>query len=389
LLTSLAISEPVPGTAPALAAGCTGNSSYALDTAGALHAWGDNAFGQLGSGSLAPTSGPVVIALPPGTTAWTFVAPGERHCLALASDGALYAWGDNTFGQLGLGTVTPVETRVPAKVPFPAGVTDWRLLASGAFHCLAVSDSGRLYTWGDNHAGQLGLGSTNAVNQPTPVEFPSGVSSWLAIAGGGTHSLAVADTTLLYTWGGNGWGQVGVPPIGANVLMPTRVGSGRWQTVAAGRFFSLALDWLGHLAYWGRTDAFNRIEGPLLTGPSIWTRIVAGGEHYLAIKNDGTLYGGGSNEQGQGGFGDGHGAGVIFPQPIPSYERSMNPFAVAAGLWHSLALATDCTLYAFGTNSHGQLGLPQAARKLSSAVSSVPEDPPAHMDISRKSRIGR
>jgi hypothetical protein len=338
-----------------VAANCGGNSSYTIDSAGVLHAWGDNSFGQLGISSLAATSVPVVVPVPAGATAWTFIAPGERHCVALANDGFLYAWGDHTQGQLGTGDLPQPESRVPLKVPFPPEVTRWRTLASGSFHSLAVSDQGRLYVWGDNRFGQLGLGSTNPVNRPTLVDFPVGVTAWVSLAAGKYHSLAVADNQLLFAWGNGAWGQLGVPlPLGQQKLStPTKL-EGLWRSVAAGQHFSVALDYLGRLAFWGRFDAFTRIDVPQLRGPDIYSKVVAGGEHYLAVRNDGMLYAGGNNDQGQSGF-----------------VELFNAFAIAAGRQHSLALTADCVLYAFGTNSHGQLALPRSAAMAPTRVDAV------------------
>jgi alpha-tubulin suppressor-like RCC1 family protein len=122
---------------------------------------------------------PVQVILPAGVTP-TAVAAGIYHSLAIGSDGKLYAWGYNVYGQLGDGSTT--QRLSPVQVSLPAGVTP-TAVAAGRFHSLAIGSDGKLYAWGYNGIGQLGDGST--INRPSPVQvgLPAGVTPTAVAAG--------------------------------------------------------------------------------------------------------------------------------------------------------------------------------------------------------------
>jgi hypothetical protein len=157
--------------------------SVALKQNGTVWAWGSNTYGQLGDGSGADSLTPVVVA---GTDGVISVAAGQYHTLALKPDGTVWAWGNNQFGQLGDGTTTnhpmPVMT---------LGLSGANRIAAGAFHSLAVKDDYTVWTWGDNECGQLGDGTTT--NRTTAVQVP-GLGEAVFVAGGRDHSLAVSLT---------------------------------------------------------------------------------------------------------------------------------------------------------------------------------------------------
>jgi alpha-tubulin suppressor-like RCC1 family protein len=109
------------------------------DTDGTAYAWGSNSYGQLGAGTAAKRSStPVKVALPAGITA-TAIAGGGLHSLALGTDGAIYAWGYNKNGQLGDGSITNRST--PVKVTLPAGVTSTAIAAGSGYSLAAVTMS--------------------------------------------------------------------------------------------------------------------------------------------------------------------------------------------------------------------------------------------------------
>jgi alpha-tubulin suppressor-like RCC1 family protein len=203
---SLPVLLPAGVTATAIAAG--DYFSLALGSDGNVYAWGDNGVGQLGNGSTVSSPVPVRVLLPAGVRAIA-VAAGPWHSLALGSDGTLYAWGNNLHGQLGNGST--VESNVPVRVQLPVGVTA-TAIASGGGHSLAIGSDGALYAWGYNYYGQLGIGSTEGSDVPAPaparVQLPAGVAA-VAIAAGQDKSLALGSDGALYAWGDNGFGQLG------------------------------------------------------------------------------------------------------------------------------------------------------------------------------------
>ncbi|PYJ80770.1 MAG: hypothetical protein DME22_23235, partial [Verrucomicrobia bacterium] len=101
-----------------------------------------------------------------------FTGPGSSCSFVIDAGGALSAWGQNFFGQLGVGFVSASRS-APLLVPFPAGNNSWQAIAAGGFHALAVGGDGRLYAWGDNTFGQLGNGITNTSETlAVPVRLP-------------------------------------------------------------------------------------------------------------------------------------------------------------------------------------------------------------------------
>jgi hypothetical protein len=148
-------------------------SSYVIDKDGNLWTWGWNATGQLGIGNVVDQPKPVMVAKPSGVTAWTLVAGGAKHALAVADSTKLYAWGFNGDGELGDGTVA--DQNIPKLIQNPAGVTGWKWVTAGADHPLALATNGQLYAWGSNAFGQLGLPADSALHtKPVNIPHPIG-----------------------------------------------------------------------------------------------------------------------------------------------------------------------------------------------------------------------
>jgi alpha-tubulin suppressor-like RCC1 family protein len=185
-----------------VAAGYTPRFGHGLEVRsdGTVWAWGDNRFGQLGDGTTTSRLAPVQMT---GLTGVTQVAGGCVHSLALRSDGTVWAWGDNSVGELGRGTVTGVEATA-ALMNGLAGVTK---ISAGCGFSLALRSDGTVWAWGYNNVGQLGTGST--VNSQVPVKI-TGLSQVTAIAAGWDSSVAIlANGASVWAWGGNDDGQLG------------------------------------------------------------------------------------------------------------------------------------------------------------------------------------
>ena len=170
---------------------------FALDSAGRI-------YGVYSGTAAFSNPGFVEIARPAGATAWTNIVAGLNFTLAQANDGNLYGWGHNEVGQLGLGFGFAV-TNTPQRISLPSGKTGWNTIAAGSRHALATTTDGQLFAWGHNGYGQLGLGNNQSQFSPTAVPTMTNVA---AIAGGFTHSLAIADCTA-FAWGENTVGQLG------------------------------------------------------------------------------------------------------------------------------------------------------------------------------------
>jgi hypothetical protein len=151
-------------------------------------AWGDNSAGELGNETLEAATTPVAVG---GLSGAMAVSAGGRHVLALLSNGTVVAWGDNTFGQLGDGSETSGSSNVPVQV---VDLTRAVALSAGYQHSLALLSSGAVMAWGDNGFNQLGNGTTTGSVTPTAVTGLTGVT---AVAAGGVNSTALVAATPL------------------------------------------------------------------------------------------------------------------------------------------------------------------------------------------------
>ena len=320
-----------------LAAGA--HHSLAIKSDGSLWAWGYNQYGQLGDGTTTERDTPVQVL-----TAVAAVAAGGYHTLAIKSDGSLWAWGMNESGQLGDGTTT--ERHSPVQI-----LTGVAAVAAGYRHSLALKTDGSLWAWGDNYWGQLGDGST--MYSHTPVQVLTGVT---AIAAGAEHTLAIKTGGSLWAWGWNVYGQLGVgTKDGTQHPTPVQVLTGV-AAVAAGHSHSLALRIDGTLWAWGHNGGYGQLGDGTQTDRYFPVQVMsavravgAGWYHTLAIKTDGSLWAWGDNEFGQ--IGDGTQTNRASPVQV------LNGVAAVAGGWnHTLAIKTDGRLWAWGLNGYGELG---------------------------------
>ena len=170
-----------------------------------VYAWGDNSNGQLGNGTTTDSSTPLLVTGLPGGT-FTAVVGGSGNSFVLTSTGSLYGWG--IAGGLGNGA-TDNSFQLPVAVTGLSGV-NVTAVAAGINHTLALTNSGAVYAWGDNESGELGSGDSFA--SATPIHVTGGGLSGVtvtAVAAGAFHSLAVTSTGAVYTWGNNSDGQLG------------------------------------------------------------------------------------------------------------------------------------------------------------------------------------
>ncbi len=315
--------------------------------------WGSNAFGDLGDGTELPSSTAVFVTGLVGDV--TAVAAGQNHSLAVIN-GSVYGWGWNDYGQVGDGTVTVRHT--PALVVgLSGGVVS---VAAGSLHSLAVKDSAA-YAWGDNQFGELGDGTTTQRNSPVAV---TGLSSGVtAVAGGSDFSLAIQNGGA-YAWGVDTFGQLGIGSFFSNRSTPVAVrGLASGVTaIAAGESFSLALQ-NGAVYAWGNnnrgqlgigTTSSHSLPVAVSGLTSGVTAIAAGSSHSLAVQNGG-VYAWGTNIEGE--LGDGSFASISnVPERIDPVDLT-SIVAVAAGAFDSYALSSDGSLWVWGRNDGGELGL--------------------------------
>jgi alpha-tubulin suppressor-like RCC1 family protein len=170
----------------------------ALKTDGTMWGWGNNSFGQLGMGTVGLVGRPAQFG---SQTNWVDVEAGGACSFAWDNAGHLWSWGENKSGQLGHGTWA--NTDVPALMD-PVG--SWSALSASINHVLAVKSDGSLWTWGGDFRGAVGTGTR--IGPALPAEV-NGDRDWIAISAGSDHTLAVKSDGTLWAWGDNASGQCG------------------------------------------------------------------------------------------------------------------------------------------------------------------------------------
>jgi alpha-tubulin suppressor-like RCC1 family protein len=182
------------------------------------------------------------------------LAAGLLHSALINYDRRLYIWGDNTYGQLGLPDQDYLDT--PQLLSLPGPVLSVSL---GSYHSLAVLDDGSVWAWGRNGMGQLGTGNTE--NAWAPVQV-SGLPPVVAVSAGAWHSLALGSDGSVWAWGSNSNSQVGDVPsetitdatgkvLGSRCVLPVQIIGSGMKAVSAGGLHSLCLDESGHVYAWG------------------------------------------------------------------------------------------------------------------------------------------
>ena len=227
--TTTSISSPIqiPGTSwSSISAG--GFLSLAKKTDNTLWSWGLNTNGRLGQNTTINRSSPVQI---PGTT-WSAIDVSAIHSLATKTDGTLWSWGDADNGRLGINLGG--DRSSPVQIPG----TQWNFISSAARgqHSLATKTDGTLWSWGSNAYGQLG--QNDRITHSSPIQIPG--TSWSSIAGGTIHSLATKTDGTLWSWGNNASGRLGLDDT-TNVSSPIQIPGTHWSSISGGNSHSLAL----------------------------------------------------------------------------------------------------------------------------------------------------
>lgn len=275
----------------------------ALTSSGQVYTWGSNQQGQLGLGDSSNRPAPTAV---PGMNDVTAVTAGHNHTLVLRSDGTVWGFGLNATGQLGDGTKTLRRAPVQVKTAGGGNLTGVVKIAAGRDMSYAIKSDGTAWAWGANSYGELGDGSTT--NRLSPVRVGT-LTNVVDIAGGRDHGLALTGNGTVYAFGWNTYGQLGDGTT-ANRSTPVQVTTGVTQVIA-GAHHSYALRSDGQVYSWGRNyraelgdgTMTQRTRPVLVHNVSNAVSIGSGRDHGVAVLADGTVRTWGYNVNGQ--LGDG------------------------------------------------------------------------------------
>ena len=350
-----------------IAAGSSHTVTLKFD--GTVWTWGSNGRGELGNGTTARSAMPVQVI---GLTDVTAIAAGAVHTVALKSDGTVWAWGSNSANQLG--TITEDICRIavtdepcsytPVQV---TELTDVTAIAAGAHHTVALKSDGTVWAWGPNDFGQLGAETTETCTSPWGYSYPCSstpvqvneLTDVTAIAVGSSYTVALKFDGTVWAWGSNSSGQLGAETTetctfswGSSSCSSTPIqvnGLADVTAITARNSHSIALKTDSTVWEWPWESSFS---GPVQVSElTDVIGIAAGGQHSIALKSDGTVWTWGDNSDGQ--LGDGTRISSSVPVQVSDL---VDITAIAGGHWFSIALKSDDTIWGWGDNYSGQFG---------------------------------
>ena len=325
-----------------------------IDTNIKFFTFGFNDYGQLGDGTTTNRNIPTQIS--GNFNDIIAVSCGDYHTAILKSDGTVYTVGRNDYGQLGDGTTTDRNTLTEIT---DSNATNIIAVSCGRYHTAILKSDGSVYTFGWNFYGALGNGTTTNRNTPTKIQ---GHEDVIAVSCGGYHTAIVKSDGTVYTFGFNDNGQLGngtttdrntpteITDSNATNIIAVSCG-GRHTAIlkSDGTVYTFGYNSNGQL---GDGTTTNKTTPTEISGNhNDVIAISCGYDHTAIVKSDGTVYTFGRNHYGQLGLGDT--TQKTTPTQIQGHE---DVIAVSCGYSHTAILKSDGTVYTFGFNDNGQLG---------------------------------
>jgi len=317
-----------------------------------LWSFGQNDQGQLALGNITSYSSPKQVG---SLTDWSFVAGRFRFCAAVKTDGTLWTWGENTYGQLGQGNTTNRSS--PVQV---GSLTTWSSTACGSYHVLALKTNGTLWAWGYNNGGQLG--QNNTTNLSSPVQIGA-LTTWKYVYAGNNASWGIKTDNTLWQWGSGADLQLISPGITTSYSSPIQVGLlTNWLSISSSYKSVVAVKTDGTLWTWGRNDEGELGRGntvnyysPVQVGAlTTWSSAASGYYSTMGVRTDGTLWTWGDNTYGQLGLSTSGGYSTSPNQVGALTNWGTN---IGMGNFFTMAIKTNGTLWGWGYNGQGQVGI--------------------------------
>jgi alpha-tubulin suppressor-like RCC1 family protein len=318
---------------------------------GTAKCWGDGASGELGDASNILKTSPVDVK---DATGYVSIAAGLSFGCAVKGDGTVWCWGSNAFGGK-LGDGTGVNSNVAVQA---TDVTSAELVSTGRGHACASTRNKEVFCWGTNALGQLGDPALATSNKPAKIPAGLPAERAISIAAGGFHTCAAFEGGKVFCWGRNDFGQVGVT-VSQKETSPREVTLPKAaEQVVAGDLFTCARLVDKSVTCWGAG-----VSGQLGNGASVNTAtpvpvsgiataidLGAGFEHVCAVLADKTVACWGANGNNQLGNG---GPNSNVPVAVAGL---MDAVQVEGGNVHSCAILTAGGVRCWGANGKGQLG---------------------------------
>jgi len=307
---------------------------------------------------------------------WIAIAAGLNYSMAMKADGTVWAWGENSAGQLGVGIGTPLALTPQQVGTVMGGVQS--PLGGGFLHSAAVKYSGAMWSWGDNVLGELWL-PPSVVGTNRPAQAANAGYVMIAANNHVDSTLGMKVDGTVWAWGANEFGQLGIGSSIPSTNVPVQVvGLSNVQMIALGGDINptanpslqtahgMALMADGTVKAWGRnsygqlgngttTDANSPVQ---VLGLSNVVSVAAGGRFSLALRSDGTVWAWGSNRD----HNDNNTMGVLGANTPNFTNRPMrvvtitNVVAIAAGTFAAVAIRSDGLALVWGGNLAGEQG---------------------------------
>ena len=330
---------------------------------GGIWCWGDNDSGQLGASEATGGATPVAVTNLPLPA--TSVSSGNEHSCALLADETVWCWGRNEAGQLGDGTTT--QSATPVEV---VGLSAVSRVETGENYSCALGYNGVVYCWGLNGLRQLGDGSTTDSTLPVEVLLDDAA---LVVALGRSHSCSITNNNRLWCWGDNAFGKLGTGDT-TDATMPVEASALSYVVdpgdatpitdTAAGDSHSCALAQMGSVWCWGRNEDGQLGNGSQTTydaTPQLVDGLMSSAQHIAtgvsftcAVLSTGEISCWGSNTNGRLGNRD----ETVTHSTVPLRVEGMDDVAyISTGSRHACVMLGDQTLWCWGQNTRGQLGV--------------------------------